>query len=70
MEQRKRGREKEKSGGKFTSSDAKSTVKLCLAVAEHCRGRPASSDEGEFGRRRPGNGEAPASLKNGSAQLR
>jgi hypothetical protein len=36
-------------------------------MAEHGRGRCPSSAGGGFGRRRPGDGEAPASLKNGCA---
>jgi hypothetical protein len=44
-------------------------ARLCLTVAEHGRGRWPGSTGGGFRRRRPGNGEAPASLKNGCAQL-
>jgi hypothetical protein len=55
--------------GKFTSGEAKMTARLCLAVAEHGRGRWPSSAGGGFERRRPGDGGAPASLKNGRAQL-
>jgi hypothetical protein len=40
-------------------------VRLCLAVVEHGRGRRSSSVGGGFGRRKPDDGEAPASLKNG-----
>jgi hypothetical protein len=56
--------------GKFTLGEAISTVKLCLAVVEHGQGRRASSAGGRFGRRRPGDEDAPASSKNGHAQLR
>jgi hypothetical protein len=49
--------------------EAKTTTRLCLAVAEHGRGRRSSSTGGGFGRRKPGDGGAPTSLKNGRAQL-
>jgi hypothetical protein len=55
--------------GKFTLGGARTMAKLCLTVAEHGRGWWSSSAGGGFGRRRPGDGEAPASLKNGRAQL-
>jgi hypothetical protein len=45
-------------------------ARLCLMVAKHGRGWWPSSTGGGFGRRRPGDGEAPASLKNGCVQLR
>jgi hypothetical protein len=38
-------------------------------VAEHDRGRRPSSTGDEFGRRGPGDGEAPTGLKNRRAQL-
>jgi hypothetical protein len=50
--------------GKFISEEAKSTAKLCVAVAEHGQGWQVSSAWGGFGRRRPGDGGAPTSLKN------
>jgi hypothetical protein len=40
-----------------------------MTVAEHDRGRRPSSTDDEFGRRGPGDGETPASLKNEPAQL-
>jgi hypothetical protein len=55
--------------GKFTLGGAGTMARLCLTVAEHGRGRWPSSTGGGFGRRRPGDGEAPVSLKNGCAQL-
>jgi hypothetical protein len=42
---------------------------LGVTVAEHDRGRRPSSTSDEFGRMGPGNGEAPAGLKNRRAQL-
>jgi hypothetical protein len=42
---------------------------LGVTVVEHDRGWRPSSTGGEFGRRGPGDGEAPAGLKNRCAQL-
>jgi hypothetical protein len=44
-------------------------MRLGVTVAEHNRGRRLSSTSDEFGRRGPGDGEAPAGLKNRRAQL-
>jgi hypothetical protein len=63
------GERKRSPAGKFTSGEARTTVRLCLAVAEHGWGRRTSSARGGFGRSRPDDKEAPASLKNGRAQL-
>jgi hypothetical protein len=62
-----RGERKEGLAGKFTSGGAGTVARLCLTVAEHGHGRRPSSIGGGFGRRRPGDGEALASLKNGCA---
>jgi hypothetical protein len=43
---------------------------LGVTVAEHDRGRRPSSTDDKFGRRGPGDGEAPTGLKNRRAQLR
>jgi hypothetical protein len=56
---------KEGPTGKFTSGGAGTVARLCLTVAEHGHGRRPSSNGGGFERRRPVDGEAPASLKNG-----
>jgi hypothetical protein len=63
------GERKEGPAGKFTLGGAGTTARLCLTVAEHDRGQWPSSTGGGFGRRRPSDGDAPASLKNGCAQL-
>jgi hypothetical protein len=63
------GERREGPAGKFTSGGAGMRARLGLMVAEHDRGRWPSSTGNEFGRRGPGEGEAPASLKNGRAQL-
>jgi hypothetical protein len=44
-------------------------TRLGVMVAEHDRGRRPSSTGDEFGRRGPGDGEAPTGLKNRRAQL-
>ena len=54
---------------KFTSDEAQSMVELRLAVAELGQGRWVSLAGGGIVRRRPGDGGAPASLKNGYAEL-
>jgi hypothetical protein len=64
-----RGERKEGPVGKFTSSGAGTVARLCMTMVEHGHGRRPSSTGGGFGRRRPSDGEAPASLKNGCAQL-
>jgi hypothetical protein len=64
------GERKEGPTGKFTSGGAGTVARLCLTVAEHGREWRSSSTSGGFGRMRPGDGEAPASLKSGCAQLR
>jgi hypothetical protein len=53
--------------GKFTLGGARIMARLCLTVAEQGRGRWPSSTGGGFGRRRPSDGEASGSLKNGCA---
>jgi hypothetical protein len=63
------GERKEGQAGKFTSGGAGMVARLCLMVVEHVHGRRPSSTGGGFGRRRPGDGEAPVSLKYGCAQL-
>jgi hypothetical protein len=63
------GERREGPAGKFTSGGAGTMARLGLMVEEHGRGRRSSSTGDEFGRRGPGDGEAPASLKNGRAQL-
>jgi hypothetical protein len=63
------GERREGPAGKFTSGGAGTMARLGLMVEEHGRGRRSSSTGDEFGRRGPGDGEAPASLKNGHAQL-
>jgi hypothetical protein len=63
------GERKEGPAGKFTSSGAGTVARLCLTVGEHGHRRRPSSTGGGFGRRRPSDGEAPTSLKNGCAQL-
>jgi hypothetical protein len=63
------GERKEGPAGKFTSGGAGTVARLCLTRVEHGRGRRSSSTGDGFGRRRPGDGEASASLKNGRAQL-
>jgi hypothetical protein len=50
--------------GKITLGGAGTMARLCLTVAKHGRGRWSSSTGGGFGRRTPGDGEAPVSLKN------
>jgi hypothetical protein len=65
-----RGERKEGPAEKFTSGGAGTVARLCLTVAEHGHGRWSCSTSGMFGRRRPGDGEAPARLKNGCVQLR
>jgi hypothetical protein len=57
------GERKEGSAGKFTSGGAETVARLCLMGVEHGRRRRPSSTGGGFGRRRPGDGEASASLK-------
>jgi hypothetical protein len=64
-----RGERKGGPAGKFTLGGAGTMARMWLTVAEHGRGRWSSSTSGRFGRRRPGGGEAPATLKNGCAQL-
>jgi hypothetical protein len=54
---------------KFTSGEAQSTMDLPLAVAEHGQRRRTGLVGGGIGRRKPGDREAPASWKNGRAQL-
>jgi hypothetical protein len=63
------GERKEGPVGKFTSGGAGTVARLCLTVAEHGHGRQPSSTDGGFGRMRPGDREAPASLKNECAYL-
>jgi hypothetical protein len=50
---------------KFTSGEAWAAAGLCLPVAGRRRGRRVSLVGEGFGCRRPGDGEAPASLENG-----
>jgi hypothetical protein len=64
-----RGERKGGPAGKFTLGGAGTMARMWLTVAEHGRGRWLSSTGGGFGHRRPGGGEAPATLKNGCAQL-
>jgi hypothetical protein len=63
------GERKSGPAGKFTLGGARTMARLCLTVVEHDRGRWPSSTGGGFGRKWPGDGETPASLKNGCAQL-
>jgi hypothetical protein len=63
------GERREGAAGKFTSGGAGTRARLGVTVVEHDRGRWASSTGDEIGRRGPGDGEAPASLKNRRAQL-
>jgi hypothetical protein len=44
-------------------------TRLGVMVAEHDRGRRTSSTDDEFRRKGPGDGEAPAGLKNWRVQL-
>jgi hypothetical protein len=44
-------------------------TRLGVTVAEHDRGRRSCSTGDEVGRRGPGDGEAPAGLKNWRVQL-
>jgi hypothetical protein len=63
MEQRKQGREKEKSSEEIHLGGGE-------IDGEALPGGNGARSRGGFGRRRPGDGGAPASLKNGCAQLR
>jgi hypothetical protein len=63
------GEKREGPAGKFTSGGAGTRVGLGMTVAEHDRGRRPSSTGDGIGRRGPGDGQAPASLKNRRAQL-
>jgi hypothetical protein len=63
------GERRESPAGKFTSGGAGMRTRLGVTVEEHDRGRRPSSTGDEFGRRGPGDGEAPAGLKNRRAQL-
>jgi hypothetical protein len=54
---------------KFTSGGAGTRAGLGVTVAEHDRGQWSSSTSDRIGRRGPGDGEAPANLKNRRAQL-
>jgi hypothetical protein len=69
MEQRKWGREKRKSSGEIHLGWSRDEDEAGVTVTEHDRGRRPSSTDDEFGRRGPGDGEAPAGLKNWRSQL-
>jgi hypothetical protein len=69
MEHRKWGERRRSPAGKFTSGEAQSTTELPLAVAEHSQGRQAGLARGRIERKKPGDGGAPTSLKNGRVLL-
>jgi hypothetical protein len=63
------GERREGPAHKFTLGGAGTRARLDVTVAEHDRGRRSSSIGNGIGRRGPGDGEAPASLRNRRAQL-